>query len=157
MCLTRLIIFLTLLTTAIPGQLFAADEKEDEKTEVSDTNDDESEEEEAPDLEPMMYFEIEPDILTFYQGTGRRIGYVVVEVNIAARGQDNIDLIEQHLPLLQDDLIDFFNRQDKSIIQPISERENLRIKAQESVEAVLLEEIGKDVVESLLFTSYVYQ
>jgi len=112
---------------------------------------------EKVELEPIMYFEIEPNILTFYQGTGKEIGYVVVQVNIAVRGQENYDLIELHAPLIQDNLIDFFNQQDKSVIQPFSERERLRKKAQASVVAVLKEETGKEFIENLLFTDYVYQ
>jgi flagellar protein FliL len=111
-------------------------------------------EEDKPEL---MYYEIEPNILTFYQGTGRKIGYVVVQVNVAVRGQDNYDLIELHMPLLQDVLIKFFNRQDKSVIQPFSEREQLRLKAMDVVKEALKEEIGKDIVENVLFTNYVYQ
>jgi len=109
------------------------------------------------ELEPIMYFEIDPNILTFYQGTGKKIGYVVVQVNIAVRGQENYDLVELHTPLIQDNLIDFFNQQDKSVIQPFSEREKLRLKAKDSVVAVLKEETGKDIIENLLFTNYVYQ
>ena len=117
----------------------------------------EEESEEQEELEPIMYYEIQPNILTFYQGTGRKIGYVVVQVNIAVRGQENYDLVELHLPLIQDTLIDFFNKQHKSVIQPIAERENLRKKAEERVSQILKEETQKDVVENLLFTNYVYQ
>jgi len=113
--------------------------------------------EEEAEVIPIMYFDIDPKILTFYQGTGRKIGYVVVQVNIAVKGQENLDLVELHSPLIQDNLIDFFNRQDKKTIQEFSEREGLRQKAQESVAAVLEEEVGKNIVESLLFTDYVYQ
>ena len=59
--------------------------------------------------------------------------------------------------LLQDVLIKFFNRQDKSVIQPFSEREQLRLKAMDVVKEALKEEIGKDIVENVLFTNYVYQ
>ena len=116
---------------------------------------DEGDEEETK--EALMYFEVEPNILTFYQGTGRKIGYVVVQVNLAVRGQDNYDLVELHLPLIQDNLIEFFNQQDKTVIQPFTEREQLRLKAMESVSIALTEETGKDLVENLLFTNYVYQ
>lgn len=115
------------------------------------------EEAETEMLEALMYYAIEPNTLTFYQGTGNKIGYIVVQINIAVRGQENYDLVELHLPLIQDDLIDFFNRQDKSVIQDIKERENLRQQAQASVTNVLKKETGKDVVENLLFTDYVYQ
>ena len=112
---------------------------------------------ETEELEALMYYAIEPNTLTFYQGTGKKIGYIVVQVNIAVRGQDNYDLVELHLPLIQDNLTDFFNRQDKSVIQDIKKRENLRQQAQASVTSILKEETGKDVVENLLFTDYVYQ
>ncbi len=117
----------------------------------------EEEAEQEQEKAELMYYEIEPNILTFYQGTGKKIGYVVVQVNIAVRGQDNYDLVELHLPLLQDTLIKFFNRQDKSVIQPFAEREQLRIAAMEAVKEALKEEIGVDIVENLLFTNYVYQ
>lgn len=137
-----LLIILTLIVAiALPQRLLAEDE------EIKKT----------AELEPIMYLEIEPKILTFYQGTGRKIGYVVVQVNVAVRGQENYDLVELHVPLIQDNLIDFFNKQDKSVIRPFSERENLRLQALQSVTAVLEEETGKDIVENLLFTDYVYQ
>lgn len=117
----------------------------------------EEEEEEAEEVIPLMYFDIDPKVLTFYQNSGRKIGYVVVQINIAVKGQENLDLVELHTPLIQDNLIDFFNRQDKKTIQEFSEREGLRQKAQESVAAVLEAEVGKNIVESLLFTDYVYQ
>ena len=139
--LNRLLIVLVLLLTLMAPENLSAEEEEVEEVEK----------------EPIMYFEIEPNILTFYQGTGRKIGYVVVQINLAVRGQDNYDLVELHVPLIQDNLIDFFNKQDKSVIQPFSEREKLRLQAQASVEAVLLEEIGEDIIENLLFTNYVYQ
>ncbi len=118
---------------------------------------DEGETEEEAEVIPLMYFDIDPKVLTFYQGTGKKIGYVVVQINIAVKGQENLDLVELHSPLIQDNLIDFFNRQDKKTIQEFSEREGLRKKAQESVAAVLEEEVGKNIIESLLFTDYVYQ
>lgn len=118
---------------------------------------DEGDDGEAAEIAPLMYFAVEPNTLTFYQGTGRKLGYIVVQVNIAVRGQENYDLVELNLPLIQDNLIDFFNRQDKTVIQDISQRENLRSQAKDSVALVLKEELGKDVVENLLFTNYVYQ
>ncbi|MFT6734958.1 MAG: flagellar FliL protein [Polaribacter sp.] len=117
----------------------------------------EEEESEEQEVIPLMYFDIDPKVLTFYQSTGRKIGYVVVQINLAVKGQENLELVELHSPLIQDNLIDFFNRQDKKTIQDFSEREGLRQKAQESVAAVLEAEVGKNIIESLLFTDYVYQ
>lgn len=138
-----MLLALLVIATSFSAPLYAEEEKEEDAEEVVQ--------------QPLMYFEVDPKILTFYQGTGRKIGYVVVQINIAVRGQENYDLVELHTPLIQDNLIDFFNRQDKSVIQPFKERENLRKQAQASVAAVLKEETGKDLVENLLFTDYVYQ
>jgi len=139
--LSRFLIILTILFAALSSNILLA----------------EDDEEETPEEMILMYYEIDPNILTFYQGTGKKIGYVVVQVNVAVRGQENYDLVELHLPLIQDNLIVFFNEQDKSKIQPFSERENLRIAAKESVATVLKEELGKDIVENLLFTNYIFQ
>jgi len=137
-----LILLVIVLFFPMSGKLLAEEEGEGEA---------------IPKLEPLMYYAVEPNTLTFYQGTGKKIGYIVVQVNIAVRGQENYDLVEVNLPLIQDNLIDFFNRQNKTIIQDIKQRENLRLKAKDSVALVLKEEVGKDVVENLLFTNYVYQ
>ena len=101
--------------------------------------------------EPLMYFMITPNIMTFYQNTGRKIGYIVVQVQVVVRGQDNYDLVDLNLPLVQDALIDFFNQQDLTL------RETLRQQAKDTVANILKEELQKDVVENLLFTQYVFQ
>jgi flagellar FliL protein len=107
--------------------------------------------------EPLMYFMITPNIMTFYQNTGRKIGYIVVQVQVVVRGQDNYDLVDLNLPLVQDALIDFFNQQDKKTIQDLTLRETLRQQAKDTVANILKEELQKDVVENLLFTQYVFQ
>jgi len=124
---------------------------------AAEDDDEVVEEGEEETKEPIQYYAIEPNILTFYQGTGKKIGYVVVQVNIAVRGQENYDLLDLHKPLIQDNLIDFFNKKDKSVIQPIQARQQLLKEAKQSVSAVLKKETGKDIIENLLFTNYVYQ
>ena len=115
------------------------------------------EEVEEEQKEPLQYFQIAPNIMTFYQNSGRKIGYIVVQVQIVVRGQENYDLVELHLPLMQDALIDFFNSQDKLTVQDLSKRETLRQQATDRVASVLKEEVGKEVIENLLFTQYIFQ
>lgn len=117
--------------------------------------------EEAPaeeeSKEPFMYYQISPNIMTFYQSTGRKMGYIVVQVQVVVRGQEDFDTVDLHLPLLQDTLVGFFNSQEKAVIQDLQQRENLRNEAKSKVAAVLKEELGRDIVENLLFTQYVFQ
>jgi flagellar FliL protein len=112
---------------------------------------------EEEEKEPLMYYRIDPNILTFYQNTGKKLGYVVVQIQVAVRGQDNYDAVEFHLPLMQDTLIDFFNRQTTDSIKDLQKREELRQQATARVAEVLKEETGKDLVEDILFTQYVFQ
>lgn len=127
------------------GFLFAA-----EPAEEADAAEEESK-------EPFMYYQISPNIMTFYQDTGRKMGYIVVQVQVVVRGQDDFDAIDLHLPLLQDTLVGFFNSQDKATIQDLQQRENLRSQAKTKVAEVLKEELGREIVENLLFTQYVFQ
>ncbi|MCW8877511.1 MAG: flagellar basal body-associated FliL family protein [Kangiellaceae bacterium] len=106
---------------------------------------------------PIKYFQIAPNIMTFYQSSGRKMGYIVVQVQIVTRGDDNLELLETHLPLMQDALIDFFNRQEKKVVQDLTQRESLRQQATEKIAQVIKDEVGYDVVENVLFTQYVFQ
>ncbi len=112
---------------------------------------------EEEDKEPLRYFKINPNILTTYQTTGKKMKYIVVQVQIVVRGEKNYDLIELHMPLLQDALTDFFNRQDKSTIEDLKQRETLRQQATERVSQVIEEETGEDIVKNVIFTQYIFQ
>jgi len=107
--------------------------------------------------EPLRYYQISPNIMTFYQNTGRKMGYIVVQVQVVVRGDENLEIVETHLPLMQDTLIDFFNSQDKDTVKDLTQRETLRTQATERIATVLKDEVGKDVVENVLFTQYVFQ
>lgn len=113
--------------------------------------------EEQVNKEPLMYFPITPNILTSYQGGGKKIGYIVVQVQVVVRGQENFDLLEANLPLMQDALTDFFNRQDKKTVEDLKQRETLRQKSKERLSEVIKEEVGKEIVENVLFTQYIFQ
>jgi len=117
----------------------------------------EAEGEDKADSLPLMYYEIDPKILTFYQTTGKKLGYVVVEVSVVVRGQENYDHVELNKPLIQDALIDYFNRLDQAAVSDLQKRESIRQKAAERVSGVIEAEVGKKIVEDLLFTEYIFQ
>ena len=136
-CLRALILSFFVLATSV----IAAEEGEDA---------------EAENKEPLKYYLISPNIMTFYQNSGRRMGYIVVQVQLVVRGQDDLDLIDLHKPLLQDTLTDFFNRQEKATVEDLKQRESLRSQAHQRVAAVVKEEVGRELVENLLFTQYIF-
>lgn len=112
--------------------------------------------EEVP-KEPLKYYLIAPNIMTFYQNSGRKIGYIVVQIQLVVRGENDWNIVDENLPLIQDALIDFFNRQDKDVVHDLAQREILRGQAKDIVATVLKEELGREVVENLLFTQYLFQ
>jgi len=140
----KYLLFVTLIL-AFPSTVSAAAEEESD------------EDAEEVVLEPLQYFKIAPNILTTYQNTGKKMKYIVVQVQVVVRGDDNFALIDLHTPLLQDALTDLFNRQDKKVIEDLSQRESLRLQATERVASVMKEEVGEDIVENVLFTQYVFQ
>ena len=113
-------------------------------------------EEEAP-KKPVKYYQIAPNIMTFYQNTGRKMGYIVVQVQLVVRGDEDWDIVDENLPLIQDALIDFFNRQQESVVRDLAQRDALRVQAKDIVATALKEELGREVVENLLFTQYLFQ
>ena len=141
---------ITILFTAMLGFSSLVNSAEEGSEETENAAEEEVKEE-------IMYYQIAPNIMTFYQNTGRKMGYIVVQVQLVVRGQDNWDLIDDHLPLVQDSLVDFFNSQDKDTVQDLQQREALRNQAKERVANVIKQEVGKNVIENLLFTQYVFQ
>ena len=113
--------------------------------------------EEEVEKEPVKYYLIAPNIMTFYQNSGRKIGYIVVQIQLVVRGDDDWNIIDENLPLIQDALTDFFNRQDKAVVHDLAQRDSLRSQAKDIVAAALKEELGREVVENLLFTQYLFQ
>jgi len=137
-------ILILILSLSISGLTLAAEEAAESEA---------AEEERLP----LKYFLIAPNIMTFYQGTGKKLGYVVVQVQIVVRGDENLELVETHLPIMQDALIDFFNRQDKAVIRDQAKRKELQTNAELKVSEALQEEVGQDIIENLLFTQYIFQ
>jgi len=113
--------------------------------------------EENAEQPPLMYFPVEPKTLTFYQGTGRKIKYIVVQVEIAVKGQDNYDLVEENLPLIQDALTDYFHSLDKSMVEDLAKRRQMQEEVKKRLNEVLQEETKVAPVEEVLFTDYMYQ
>ncbi|WP_196140111.1 flagellar basal body-associated FliL family protein [Aliikangiella sp. G2MR2-5] len=142
-----LLIFLLTLAASFPLVCAAEEAAQTEEN---------SEEEGKPQL-PLQYYLVTPNVMTFYQNSGRRLGYIVVQVQIVVRGDEKYELLATHLPLIQDALTDFFNRQTKEIVTDLNQRENLRIQAKDRVASILEAELGEPIVEDLLFTQYVYQ
>lgn len=117
----------------------------------------EEEVKQEPPKEPLSYFLIKPNVMSLYQTSDSRLHYVSVEIQVTVRGEKKLELIETHMPLIQDTVIDFLHRQEKNIIEDTSQREVLRTNLKNRVAEVLKAETGDELLENILFTQYLYK
>ncbi|NVJ61593.1 MAG: flagellar basal body-associated FliL family protein [Gammaproteobacteria bacterium] len=117
--------------------------------------------EEANPEEPkaeVHYFDLDPNIITNYQKPpSRRLGFVTVDVQLQVSSVASLDDLEYHKPLVESTIIDVINELDEKTIKDISKRNEIRAKVKMRVANALKEETGKEIVDDVLFTSFIYQ
>lgn len=114
-----------------------------------------AQEAQKPDI---RYYDLDPNIITNYQKPpSRRLGFVTVDVQFQVTGEEGLDILDYHKPLIEDTLIDVINSQSEEVITDISQRDSIRNAIKTKLSAVLKEETGKEVIEDVLFTKFIYQ
>lgn len=105
---------------------------------------------------PSIYEPMAPAfVVNFNQGGRQR--YMQVSITLLGRNQADLDALKVHMPVIRNNLVMLFSGQPfESLTQPIGQ-ELLRQKAFASVQEVAQKEVGKVVVEQLLFTNFVLQ
>ena len=104
-----------------------------------------------------LYFLIEPDIVTNYVTSGKKIGFVRISVELVVRTQENYALIEAHAPLIRDRIITIFGEQTARKVKSVTERDGIRQRCITELNALLFAETAKKPITDLLFTKYLYQ
>jgi flagellar FliL protein len=114
-----------------------------------------SQEAQKPDIK---YYDLDPNIITNYQKPpSRRLGFVTVDVQFQVRGEEGLDILDYHKPLIEDALIDVINSQPEEVIKDNTKRSEIRDAIKTKLTAILKEETGKEVIEDVLFTKFIYQ
>lgn len=103
------------------------------------------------------YFLLEPDIITNYVKKGKRVGYIRVSVELMTKSKSSYALIDRHEPLIRDKIITILGEQSEADIKAISERENIRLRCLDEINALLATQSMSKPVEDILFTKYLYQ
>ena len=88
---------------------------------------------------------------------GRRERLVQIEVQLMVRGDQGQSDAQRHLPLLESTLLTVFSRQTADNYLTAEGKLAVRQEALDELNAVLTEEVGKPLVEKVLFTSIVMQ
>mgnify|MGYP003597576530 FL=1 len=104
-----------------------------------------------PLIEPMT-----PAFIANFNQNGRQ-RYMQVSITLQARNQADLDALKVHMPVIRNNLVMLFSGQSFDTLATPVGQEMLRQKATASVQEVAQKEVGKVVVEQLLFTNFVLQ
>lgn len=106
----------------------------------------------------IAYIEIYPIIVTNYQRTkSRKPGFVQVEAEIAVYGPVALEVVEKHLPLVRDTIIEFIGFTDEAIIKDISQRNQLRLDMKKRINSVLEKHTGYAYADDVLITKFMWE
>ncbi|POF41864.1 flagellar basal body-associated protein FliL [Pseudomonas laurylsulfativorans] len=106
--------------------------------------------------QPAIFESMAPAFVANYNQNGRQ-RYMQVSVTMLARNQVDLDALKVHMPVIRNNLVMLFSGQDFATLASPVGQEMLRQKATASVQEVAQKELGKVVIEQLLFTNFVLQ
>ncbi len=111
----------------------------------------------AVPLGPIEYLDLSPAFIVSYPFQGRQ-RYLQASLTVMSRDAAALDAVVEHMPIIRHNLLNLFTAQMLEVAEsPSSGIEELRQLATEEVKAILHEEIGRDGIEEVLFTSFVTQ
>jgi len=104
-----------------------------------------------------IYEALTPAFVVNFNQNGRQ-RYMQVSITLQARNQTDLDALKVHMPVIRNNLVMMFSGQgfDTLAGSPVGQ-EMLRQKATVVVQEVAQKEVGKPVVDQLLFTNFVLQ
>ncbi|MFJ4383688.1 flagellar basal body-associated protein FliL [Pseudomonas sp. NPDC089407] len=104
-----------------------------------------------------IYVPLTPAFVVNFNQNGRQ-RYMQVSIAMQARNQADLDALKVHMPVIRNNLVMMFSGQgfDTLASSPVGQ-EMLRQKATAVVQEVAQKELGKPVIDQLLFTNFVLQ
>ena len=111
----------------------------------------------AANVKPAAIYEVlTPAFVVNFNQNGRQ-RYMQVSITMQGRDQAALDALKVHMPVIRNNLVMLFSGQDFATLATPVGQEMLRQKATASVQEVAQKELGKVVIEQLLFTNFVLQ
>lgn len=103
-----------------------------------------------------LYAKMHPEFVLNYKVDGRG-HFLKVAISLLTREQDVVDAVDQHMPLLRNELIMLFSAVEFDSLKTADGKAALRGSALSAIQAIMETEIGKSGVEQVLFTDFVLQ
>lgn len=105
---------------------------------------------------PVQYLELAPSFVVNFPHQGRQ-RYMQASLSVMSRDSEAIAAVSRHMPLIRHNLINLFSAQLLLVFEDPSGIEHLRELATQEVQQVLINEIGREGIEEVLFTDFVMQ
>ncbi len=109
------------------------------------------EEKNAPEIE---YLPIKPKLVVNLAG---RRHYLSADLQLMIRGEDNLERIKKHTPLIRHTLIMLFSNLPPQQVADVSEREKLRASALQEVRKILDQYSDSEGLKDIFFTEFLVQ
>ena len=103
-----------------------------------------------------IYYELEkPLIVNFPKGSGARL--IQVSISLLVKGQDTIDALKKHEPMMRNNLLMAISGQGSENLKTREGKEQLRAKMLDEIGKVMEKMTGQNKVSNLFFTTFVMQ
>lgn len=111
---------------------------------------------ESKEPKDAIYYKMDPPFVVNFQGpAGNR--FLQVTIELMTYEQDVIPAIEQHMPVLRNNIVFLLSSVNLDEISTLEGKQKLRQDTLQEVRKVLKDKIGKPGVEEVYFTSIVMQ
>ncbi|NRD71722.1 flagellar basal body-associated protein FliL [Shewanella sp. VB17] len=107
-------------------------------------------------VEEYAYYGFDPDIVTNYLSSGRKLGFVKISIELMVKSPMDLVAIEHHDPLLRAAIIEILGSKTADKVKSLTGREEIRRECYEEVNRLIKQETGKESIINLLFTKYLY-
>jgi flagellar protein FliL len=98
----------------------------------------------------------DPLVLNLATG-GTRLSFVQLKADVLVKNENDIGLVELHIPALRHQLILMLSEQNAADMKSATKREELRKTVTSRIRSVFKELTGVDAIEEVLFTSFLVQ
>ena len=106
---------------------------------------------------PMIYHSMGPPFIANF-GPNASARFLQIDLRVASRSQETVDLMQANEPLLRNDLLLLFGAQDATGLATREGKEKLRAESLATVRRIVKSLGGKpETVDSVLFASFVMQ
>ncbi|PCJ29663.1 MAG: flagellar basal body-associated protein FliL [Moraxellaceae bacterium] len=105
---------------------------------------------------PAIYFDLKPPFVVNYAWKGRQ-RYVQINLAIMTRSEQVVGALKKHMPLVRNNLVQIFGAQEFDELRTPDGKEVMRQMALEDLQKIVVDEIGEEGIEQVLFTNFVMQ